>query len=169
MNKLHRNFNRNSNIFIQENAFESVVCEMAAIMLSRPQCVNSLRPGGTCVRWWTWPSLVQVRTCCLFSDKPFSEPILAYSIAIKFSDVWSKIQQFNFKKMYFNMSSAVQRLFCSRPNVLTFVGIVTLSVQQCATTGWNHHFDTMRKQPKSKCTPVNIDEIRRDIFYHLVP
>ena len=38
-NKLPWNFNRNSNIFIQENAFESVVCEMAAI-LSRPQCVK---------------------------------------------------------------------------------------------------------------------------------
>ena len=35
-NKLQWNSNRNSNIFIQENAFESVVCEMAAI-LSRPQ------------------------------------------------------------------------------------------------------------------------------------
>ena len=32
-------FNRNSNIFIQENVFESVVWEMASI-LSRPQCVN---------------------------------------------------------------------------------------------------------------------------------
>ena len=31
---------QNSKSFIQENAFESVVCEMAAI-LSRPQCVNS--------------------------------------------------------------------------------------------------------------------------------
>ena len=40
MNKLQWNFNRNSNIFIQENAFESVVCEMAA-MLSRPQCVKT--------------------------------------------------------------------------------------------------------------------------------
>ena len=38
-NKLKWNFNPNSNIFIQENAFESAVCEMAAI-LSRPQCVN---------------------------------------------------------------------------------------------------------------------------------
>ena len=28
--------------FIHENGFESVVCEMAAI-LSRPQCVNSLK------------------------------------------------------------------------------------------------------------------------------
>ena len=38
-NKLQWNLNRNSNIFIQENAFKSVVCETAAI-LSRPQCVN---------------------------------------------------------------------------------------------------------------------------------
>ena len=39
MNKLLWNFNPNSNIFIQENVFESFVCEMAA-MLSRPQCVK---------------------------------------------------------------------------------------------------------------------------------
>ena len=37
---LGTNFNRNSNIFIQENAFENVVCEMASI-LSRPQCVDT--------------------------------------------------------------------------------------------------------------------------------
>ena len=38
--KLQWNFNQNSNIFIQENALEHVVCEIASI-LSRPQCVNS--------------------------------------------------------------------------------------------------------------------------------
>ena len=38
-NKLQRNLYRNSNIFIQENAFQNVVWKMAAI-LSRPQCVN---------------------------------------------------------------------------------------------------------------------------------
>ena len=32
-NKLQWNFNRNSNIFIHENAFENVVCEMASICL----------------------------------------------------------------------------------------------------------------------------------------
>ena len=32
-------FNWNSDIFFQENALESVVCEMAAI-LSQPQCVT---------------------------------------------------------------------------------------------------------------------------------
>ena len=37
-NKLQWNLNRNSNIFIQENALENVVCEMASI-LPRPQCV----------------------------------------------------------------------------------------------------------------------------------
>ena len=39
-NKLQWNFNQNSNIFIQENALENVICVMAFI-LSRPQCVNS--------------------------------------------------------------------------------------------------------------------------------
>ena len=39
MNKLQWNFNRNCKTFVQENAFESVVCEMAT-MFSRPQCVN---------------------------------------------------------------------------------------------------------------------------------
>ena len=42
-NKLQWNFNRKSNIFIEENTFENVVCEMASI-LSRPQCVNTLNP-----------------------------------------------------------------------------------------------------------------------------
>ena len=39
-NKLQWNFKQNSNIFIQENGFECVVCEMASIW-SRPQCVNN--------------------------------------------------------------------------------------------------------------------------------
>ena len=44
-NKFQLNFDRNSNIFIQEKAIENVVCEMAYI-LSRPQCVNSGGPWG---------------------------------------------------------------------------------------------------------------------------
>ena len=38
-NKFRWNSNRNSYIFIQENAFENIVCKIAVI-LSRPQCVN---------------------------------------------------------------------------------------------------------------------------------
>ena len=41
-NKLQWNFNRNSNIFIQENALENVVCGMASI-LSLPQCVRAFK------------------------------------------------------------------------------------------------------------------------------
>ena len=39
-NKSQWNFNHNSYIFIQENSFENVVCEMAST-LSRPHCVNN--------------------------------------------------------------------------------------------------------------------------------
>ena len=41
--KLEWNFNRNSNIFIQEIAIENVVCKMASI-LSQPQWVNHYQP-----------------------------------------------------------------------------------------------------------------------------
>ena len=40
-NIFQSNFNRNWNIFIQENALENVVCKMSSI-LSQPQCVNTL-------------------------------------------------------------------------------------------------------------------------------
>ena len=40
-NKFQWNLKRNSYTFIQENAFENVVCEMATI-LSLPQSVNAL-------------------------------------------------------------------------------------------------------------------------------
>ena len=45
-NKFQWNFNPNSNIFIQENAPENVVCEMASI-LSRPQWVNQNKTKTT--------------------------------------------------------------------------------------------------------------------------
>ena len=64
-NKLQWNFNQYSNIFIQENAFENVVCEMASI-LSRLQCVkadNLVSMKTRCFKlvisclmttWWWW-------------------------------------------------------------------------------------------------------------------
>ena len=44
-NKLQWDFNRNSNIFIEENTFENVVCEMLFIS-SRPQCVKPCQQSG---------------------------------------------------------------------------------------------------------------------------
>ena len=48
-NKFQWNLKRNSYIFIQENAFENVICEMAAILL-RPQCVKDQSQLLT----WSW-------------------------------------------------------------------------------------------------------------------
>ena len=48
MKKLQWNFNQNFNIFIQENAFQSIVCEMVSI-LPRPQCVKLRVPTACCV------------------------------------------------------------------------------------------------------------------------
>ena len=48
MNIFQWKFNQNAVIFIEENAHENVVCEMASI-LSRPQCVNLRIP--MCFLW----------------------------------------------------------------------------------------------------------------------
>ena len=50
-NKLQWNVNRNSYIFIQEKALESVVWEITAIM-SRPQCVNKEKCEAFCDVHW---------------------------------------------------------------------------------------------------------------------
>ena len=42
MNNIQWNFNRKSNIFIEENVFENIIGKMAAT-LSRPQCVNTFQ------------------------------------------------------------------------------------------------------------------------------
>ena len=64
-NKFQWNFNQNSYIFIQENAFVNVVCETAAI-LSRPQCVDPLAPRGcgcNCTSLISMPFYI-LSTCC---------------------------------------------------------------------------------------------------------
>ena len=47
-NKLQWNFNRNSNIFIQENAFENVVCEMASICLGLNELMGTVLEFHPC-------------------------------------------------------------------------------------------------------------------------
>ena len=43
-------FKRTSHIFIQENAFENIVSEMAAVS-SRPQCVKNVFVNSVCKMW----------------------------------------------------------------------------------------------------------------------
>ena len=59
-NKLQWNFNRNSHIFIEENTFENVVCEMSVI-LSRPQCVNV--SISLVLFWCSFPRCSATRCC----------------------------------------------------------------------------------------------------------
>ena len=105
MNIVQWNFNRNWNIFIQENVLENVVWKMSAI-LSRPQCVNTLRPRQIgrhladnifkCIflnedgwipikislkfvpkgRINNTPALIQIMAWCRPGDKPLSEPMM---------------------------------------------------------------------------------------------
>ena len=50
-NKLQWNLNRNSNIFIHDNALQNVVCQMASV-LSRPQCVKYQKLAPQAEWWW---------------------------------------------------------------------------------------------------------------------
>ena len=69
-NKLQWNLKRNSYIFIQENAFENVVCEMAAI-LSRPQCVNKIS-----LKWLHWNVFLKVPL--MMKQHQFSLQVMAW-------------------------------------------------------------------------------------------
>ena len=66
-NKFQWNFNRNSYIFIHENAFEKVVCKMAAI-LSRPQCLNAHVSSFYCTHNRRLNSFLAAKQCCVFGE-----------------------------------------------------------------------------------------------------
>ena len=104
-NRLQRNFNQYTKLFIHKNAAYNIVCEMAAI-LSRLRWVNTLRPRQDgrhfaddifmcifvnenccilikislkCVRKGPIdnnPALVQIMAWHLSGDKPLSEPMM---------------------------------------------------------------------------------------------
>ena len=69
MNKLQWNLNRNSYIFIQENAFEDVAWKMASI-LSRPQCAKYQKSE--------FLELIKVFKHTRIGDMYFIREILAY-------------------------------------------------------------------------------------------
>ena len=110
-NKLQWKFNRNSNIFIHENAIERVVCKIAAI-LSRPQCVNlvqcqphkwrkcTVAKSSSCqAKWCLMYSLCQCLSfygCCLThwgQDKIAAVSQTTFSNAFS----WMKMVEFRLK------------------------------------------------------------------------
>ena len=141
-NKLQWNFNRNSNIFNKKNALENVVCEMASI-LSRPQCVNSLRLRNAYMCHQTRPSLVQIMSCRLFGDKPLPKPVLGYCqldyceyISVKF---WLKYNNFHSGKVIWNCRLQNWGPFCFGLSVFIKLMEVSpwidqepISIQRCS-------------------------------------
>ena len=86
------NINRNSNIFIQENALENVVCEMASI-LCRPQCVKDT----------LW--MVQIRA---------SYHYIINSLGLNFSEILTVIQTFSI----FIQENALENVVCEMASIL---------------------------------------------------
>ena len=144
MNKLLWNFNRNSNIFIQENAFESVVCEMAAI-LSPPQWVNNkgalwhllgsnfrsaYEQNWQCVHR-LWVTHIPVSKLTITDSVNGLLPgqcqaiiwtnaglLLIGPLGTNFSEIVIQIHTFSLKKMHLKLSSGKWRPFCLALDVL---------------------------------------------------
>ena len=83
-NKLQWNFNLNSNIFMQENAFENVVCEMASICLGlnvlthwgqnkMAAILQKFVPKGHTGNMW---ALIGLMAWCQAGYKPSSKPMM---------------------------------------------------------------------------------------------
>ena len=79
-NRFQWNFNRYSYIFIQENSFENVVCEMASI-LSRPQCVYT---SLVFQARWSLPTSRQR----IPGLQPLATHLLLLSLPIKPQPIW---------------------------------------------------------------------------------
>ena len=114
-NKLQWNFNQHMKIFIQENAFENVVCATVAILTHwgrvKHICVvnlntigsdNGLSPGRRQAIIWTNARI-----------------LLIWILGTNFSEILIDIHTFSFKKMHLNMSSGKCRPFCFGLNVLS--------------------------------------------------
>ena len=107
-NTFQWHLNRNLNIFIEENTFENVVCEMAAILF-RPQCVK------TWVKLHSWklflgnglsPGHHQAITSTNADLLPIG------NLGTKFGEIEINIQIILFKEMLLKMSSAKWWPFC---------------------------------------------------------
>ena len=101
--KLQWNFSQKSYIFIHENTFKNVGCEIAAI-LYRPQCVNSSPPSATsCV-----PSIGSDNGLspiwCQAITWTIAGLLLIGHLETNFSEIQIKIQNLSFMNMHLKLS-----------------------------------------------------------------
>ena len=102
-NKLQWNLKWNLYIPIQANVFEYVICEMAVI-LSWPQCVNSLRPDDEYLCFWAlgrcWSIYCNSLQVCHQTDIPVSNLGKTQSSGIWF-EIWiSSFKETDLKKCF---------------------------------------------------------------------
>ena len=130
-NKLQWNFNQNTKLFIQENASENIVCEMAAIF-SRGRWVNSPCCMLLYITHWGRVTHISVSNLIIIgSDNGLSSDgrqaiiwtnagLLSIGhLGTNFSEISREIHTFSFKKMHLKMPSWKCRPFCLCLNVLT--------------------------------------------------
>ena len=136
------NFNRNSYISIQENAFENVVCEMVAI-LSRPQCVKDIINKQK--------SKVEFTTYFLNNGRHAED---AKYIADKFNEYFTEIGP-NLASGINVSNKAPFNTYLSSPCTSSFQCRVGMSVPNCHKDICNDHGDLVPKGPINNTGPEN--------------
>ena len=124
------NFVSNSEVFIQENALENVVCEMVAI-LSRPQLQKYYVWLDTLTHWGRVMHICISKLTIIGSDNGLwpgqhqaiiwtnAGILLIQTLRTNFSEILSTTHTSSFKKMLLKMSSAKWRYCCLGLSVLT--------------------------------------------------
>ena len=100
-NKFQWNFNRDVNIFIQENAFENVVVEMSAIFC-RPQCV---------IKWNFRYSHIQYKYC--FAGHRIYSPVWDTTLQLVFFRLWMIL-------IYLNLTTASKMVIAKHITVTSW-------------------------------------------------
>ena len=117
------NFNRNSNIFIEENTFENVVCEMLPIS-SRPQCVN----------WYHLPPCACILVGGIYG---WSSLIISATDDCRVSLQSYRIEHYHYSREMasvpqgFTGYGAVNVTYCPRISKLVFLFLKKLVLNQC--------------------------------------
>ena len=143
--------NRNSYIFNPENAFESTVCEMSAI-LSRPQCVKHwdrsivLKKNSQCNQFTEAICAPTVMAMCSIRVVDKTECWLVINGTIRYKHYWylKKIPELCFHPMSFIMPCAKYRLFWSYVSVDRHAG----SQDKNLNFGMKYNTITLSQCPK---------------------
>ena len=101
VNKFQWILSRNSYIFIQENAFENIVCEKAAI-LSRGDELEGQRTGGLFIGGFTPSAVTFAREVWQYQAVSIKNKMESQHVVIIFCDI--SLKEIDEEKWFWNMS-----------------------------------------------------------------